>query len=289
MLSYTRASEPRWTSPGLGRGYGARPLHSPHKAHEPMPRRPSRQPTRMTTGVEKLAESLTHNVQTLHPTRISRGLTVAVAVPNEVVRLGLVSMLTTLPSVDELIEVDDLGDLRPQFNHRSIDMIVLPCPSEENLEINQMVEDAADRGCKVLFLLNTMDQQDVSRAAKLPVDGFIVQTELNRNSLHETLQRIMKGEISIPSALARELLSNVRRRPEQPGRPVLLTPREQQALVLLADGLSNKQIARRLGISEHGAKRHVANVLAKLNSPNRTLAVVIALKEGLLSELGKNR
>lgn len=64
----------------------------------------------------------------------------------------------------------------------------------------------------------------------------------------------------------------------------MLTPRERQALKLLADGLSNKQIARRLGISEHGAKRHVGNVLAKLNCPNRTVAVTVALNHGLLAE-----
>lgn len=211
-------------------------------------------------------------------------LIVAVAVRNEVVRLGLVSMLLALPSIGRLVELDDLADLSVQFDERHLDLVVLPCPGREGSESAQVAADAARHGCKVLFLLDSTDQQDVSRIATLPADGFLIQAELNRDSLQETLQRIMNGEVSIPSTLARELLSNVRRsRPEQPGRPVMLTPREQQALVLLSDGLSNKQIARRLGISEHGAKRHVANVLAKLNSPNRTLAVAIALKEGLLS------
>jgi DNA-binding NarL/FixJ family response regulator len=61
-----------------------------------------------------------------------------------------------------------------------------------------------------------------------------------------------------------------------------LTPREREALTLLAEGLMNKQIARQLRISDHGAKRLVASVLVKLSSPNRTLAVVTALREGLL-------
>jgi DNA-binding NarL/FixJ family response regulator len=64
-----------------------------------------------------------------------------------------------------------------------------------------------------------------------------------------------------------------------------LTPREQAALALLVQGLSNKQIARRLTISEHGAKRHVANLLAKLNCPNRTMAAVVAVREGLLERI----
>ena len=55
-----------------------------------------------------------------------------------------------------------------------------------------------------------------------------------------------------------------------------MTPRESETLNLLSKGLSNKQIARSLHISQHGAKRHVANVIAKLNCPNRTLAVALA-------------
>lgn len=51
----------------------------------------------------------------------------------------------------------------------------------------------------------------------------------------------------------------------------------------MAEGLSNKQAARRLQISEHGVKRLVGNVLAKLNCPNRTLAVVRAIEDGLLA------
>ncbi|WP_307961982.1 response regulator transcription factor [Salinispora arenicola] len=64
--------------------------------------------------------------------------------------------------------------------------------------------------------------------------------------------------------------------------PFLLTPREHEVLQLLSAGLTNKQIARHLQISDHGAKRHVANVLAKMNCPNRTHAAAYALQHGLL-------
>ena len=66
----------------------------------------------------------------------------------------------------------------------------------------------------------------------------------------------------------------------------MFTPREQQTLALLVEGLPNKQIARRLGISEHGAKRNVANILAKLNVPNRTLAAAKAVRDGLVPLCG---
>jgi DNA-binding NarL/FixJ family response regulator len=62
-----------------------------------------------------------------------------------------------------------------------------------------------------------------------------------------------------------------------------LTARELEVLQLVAQGLSNKQVSRELQISEHGVKRHVGCVLTKPNCPDRTLAVVRALEDGLLA------
>lgn len=62
-----------------------------------------------------------------------------------------------------------------------------------------------------------------------------------------------------------------------------LTPREQQVLELLAEGLSNKAIAARLGISDQTVKFHVASIAAKLGATNRTEAVRLALRRGLLT------
>ncbi|HEY7210806.1 MAG TPA: LuxR C-terminal-related transcriptional regulator, partial [Bryobacteraceae bacterium] len=61
-----------------------------------------------------------------------------------------------------------------------------------------------------------------------------------------------------------------------------LTNREQQVLRMMADGLGNKEIAGHLGISDHTAKFHVAQVLAKLGAATRTEAVTIAIRRGLV-------
>ena len=61
-----------------------------------------------------------------------------------------------------------------------------------------------------------------------------------------------------------------------------LTPREHQVLVLLADGLTNRQIAERLVVSEHTVHRHVTNLLRKLDLPSRTAAAAYAVRSGLL-------
>ncbi|HEX3880860.1 MAG TPA: response regulator transcription factor [Rhizomicrobium sp.] len=64
--------------------------------------------------------------------------------------------------------------------------------------------------------------------------------------------------------------------------PVTLTPREREVLRMMADGAANKEIAWKLGISEHTAKFHVASILGKLNAGSRTEAVAIGLRTGLI-------
>jgi two-component system, NarL family, nitrate/nitrite response regulator NarL len=67
------------------------------------------------------------------------------------------------------------------------------------------------------------------------------------------------------------------------GAPSLLSPREQEVLVLLSEGLSNRDVAERLGISRHTAKFHVNAILDKLGATTRTEAVVLAARSGLLT------
>jgi DNA-binding NarL/FixJ family response regulator len=77
---------------------------------------------------------------------------------------------------------------------------------------------------------------------------------------------------------ARGFLQALERRSERP----LLSRRETDVVKLVAQGLSNKQIARRLAVSEYTAKRHVANILTKLDLPSRAAAAAYAARQGLL-------
>jgi two-component system nitrate/nitrite response regulator NarL len=200
---------------------------------------------------------------------------------NELVRYGLGTMLSRLPMVEHFDLVDERGEAARMLGAGRYDVAILPCGEE----CVQLDPEAARAGARVLLLLTEVDHQHVGSVARNKCDGFLLQSELTASSLHDALARLVHGELPMPSSLARELLSHARRNESpRPSRPIVLTPREREALTLIVEGLSNKQIARRLGISEHGAKRHVATVLAKLNCPNRALAVAIALREKLLHD-----
>ena len=82
-----------------------------------------------------------------------------------------------------------------------------------------------------------------------------------------------------------EELSNLEQKPEEEASAFIapLTPRELETLNYVAQGYANKQIALELGISEDTIKTHVARILTKLNANDRTEAVVVAIKKGLIS------
>ncbi|GLZ36365.1 hypothetical protein Lesp02_85520 [Lentzea sp. NBRC 105346] len=138
-------------------------------------------------------------------------------------------------------------------------------------------------GSKVLSILSVEDQEKFHAVTDLVADGYLLDDELTPNSLEDGIARLVSGEMPLSTSLMRRIITRIRGSQRDSGLKPALTPREQETLVLLAEGLSNKQIARRLGISPHGAKRHVANVLAKLNCPNRTLAVAEAMRSGILA------
>lgn len=218
-----------------------------------------------------------------HPVPSLR-LSILVSIRNEMMRCGLSTMLADLPSVSAVQDSGDVAETSQLLPRGSFDVLVLS-PVIGLEAVGELLALAAQHEVSSLLLLPGADEQLLTRAAALPVGGFLLENDLTRGSLEDSLQRLSRGDMPMPSSLARRLMAELRRYENSHGqRTFLLTPRERQALGLLAEGLSNKQIARRLNISEHGAKRHVANVLAKLNCPNRTLAVAVALRCGLIPE-----
>lgn len=183
-----------------------------------------------------------------------------------------VGTIRSFPSVSEAVAL---------LECRSSDIVLLSADALEELE--QVASDAAMSSVKTLVLLRDASDEVVAQAATLNADGFLLDSAVDSESLENSLLRLHRGDMALPSSIAGKLVTELRRRGQPRIGSVHLTSRELEALHLLAEGLSNKQIANRLGISVHGAKRHVANLLAKLNCPNRTLAVAFALRDGLLS------
>lgn len=138
-------------------------------------------------------------------------------------------------------------------------------------------------GIRVLHLVERDGLGAIDAAGLQPGHGFLMRGATNAKSLRDALARLSPDQVSMPTDMARALMAAPhpgRRRRHTWG----LNAREEQVLALLAQGLSNRQIARRLTISEHGVKRHVTHLLAKMQVPNRTTAAALALREDLVRD-----
>lgn len=208
-------------------------------------------------------------------------INVIVAIRNNLLRYGIERMTQAL---------DIVAGVRSAAGHPSTaDLVVDPARdivvvtlSEIDTPGSYVLRQWADRGVKILLLLDDAEFVELGRVSSVRLSGFLTTGELSPRSLSDALVRIDEGQLSISSDLLSKLMDLAKDNSVEIPRPApRITPREQEALALLVDGLSNKQIARRLRISEHGAKRLVANILAKMDCSNRTLAVARALRDGL--------
>jgi two-component system nitrate/nitrite response regulator NarL len=199
---------------------------------------------------------------------------VAVLVGSEVMQRGLHSILEQTSTVHRIQICRTVAEL-----HDS-DVIILsamdPGCQRHLISLGNSTE------VKVLVLLGPTD---LLRQARHPrADGFLLAHEVTPESLGRALQLLIEGDVPMPGELARLLLDQMTDQVPAATRRPPLTPREQDALRLLIDGLSNKQMGHRLGISEHGVKRLVTSLLTKLDAPNRASAVASALRFGLVPD-----
>ncbi|MEU6819433.1 response regulator transcription factor [Streptomyces atriruber] len=207
---------------------------------------------------------------------------VTTLVRNGFLQLGLRAALSTTPLVRDVRHCGDWGEVEETLGKNPVDVLFLH--EKDYSPGRDVLVDARRRRPKVLLLLTSTDVPEEILAAPSVPDGFLVENELTATAVEDALQGIVAGEVPMPTSVTRALLHRVREPEQQRWRRVgNLTGRENEVLPLLAEGLSNKQIARRLGISSHGVKRIVASLLLKLGAPNRTAAVVTAIQNGLIA------
>jgi two-component system, NarL family, nitrate/nitrite response regulator NarL len=201
---------------------------------------------------------------------------VVLAMSNSVLRWGMRTLLRELP----------LGSLHSCRTLEEADLTHLASPARyvvivADSEWDRIPPSQIPPAFKTLILLaepSAVDSlADFSRA-----DGFLLQAELSAPTLGDALARVLSDQFPMPPAVARRLVAHGPLHRTTPARTAQLTERQHETLRLLSEGLTNREISRRLRISEHGAKRLVGTVLTKLGSSNRAGAVAVGVREGLL-------
>lgn len=161
------------------------------------------------------------------------------------------------------------------LNQYRIDVLLADAPTRELLAEYRGRHDRV----ALVVLLDGADPEDGVRALKAGARAVLHRSS-SRNEIIAAIKVITSGLIVLPPELLATLLPEA-----PPADDVLkaqLTRRELEVLAAMADGASNKAIARQLGISFHTAKFHVAAILAKLDADSRTEAVAKAAQSGLV-------
>ena len=199
---------------------------------------------------------------------------IAVVDDHAVVRMGLKYALSVFKDLEFAGEFPDgegaLGfveKVRPDVVLMDIRM-----PGKGGVEALREIV-AARPGQKVVMLTTVGTEEDVYQALNAGAKGYVMKDSAPGNIV-DAIRAVAEGGTYIPQDI-RDLYTARKESPE-------LTPRELEALTLLSKGLSNREIAAKLGVSEDGAKIHLKHVNEKLGAKDRVDAVAIGLKKGIL-------
>jgi DNA-binding NarL/FixJ family response regulator len=200
-------------------------------------------------------------------------------------RKGIRTILDQMPDVEVAGEassgqeaVDLARDLIPDVILMDIKMPVL-----SGIEATRsVVKENPHIGVVLVTMFD--DPESAFAGMRAGARGYVLK-EADPQELRRAIDAAQRGEVMLCPIIARKVLEHVDSavRPREPGLPYeQLTQRELEVLQLAAEGLSNKEIAARLVISEKTAKNHIANIFSKLQVNDRTQAILYALRKGIV-------
>jgi DNA-binding NarL/FixJ family response regulator len=212
---------------------------------------------------------------------------VVIADDQRLVRAGFRKILEADHGIDVVAEADDGLEViaASRDHHPDVVLMDIRMPNMNGLEATrQLLHD--DPNLTRVLVLTTFDLDEyVYEALQAGASGFLLK-DAPPDELVAAVQIVAGGDALLAPSITRKVIAEFAHRPPQlADAPTLLnalTPRELEVLTLLAQGLSNAQIAETLVVSDATAKTHVARVLMKLHLPDRVHAVILAYESGLV-------
>jgi len=208
---------------------------------------------------------------------------VLVAAGSVVVQAGLEAVLATSPELTVVGSLSGITTLAQQVEVLQPDVVLLELELQDEPVSTLLPLDSSPLGNTALVILADDLQQEWAIEALRSGVRAVLPREATANEIVAAVAAAAAGLVVLHPDLMDALLpvpSTSRTLPISPAQA--LTPREIEVLSMLAEGLGNKTIARRLGISEHTVKFHVGSIFSKLNASSRTEAVTLGARQGLI-------
>jgi DNA-binding NarL/FixJ family response regulator len=214
-------------------------------------------------------------------TQVPGRITVLIADDHPVVRQGLQVLLSVQDDIEVVGEAADGGQALAMAAELDPDVILLDLklPVRDGVAVLRELRELRDGGLKarVLVLTSAADRDLVRLAVQAGAAGFLYK-DVDPDALVRALRSVHDGHTLLAPEAAGSLLRSGAAAPAVAGIGAL-TGREREVLAQIADGRSNREIARLLRVSEKTVKTHVSSVLAKLGVADRTQAALLAVRQ----------
>ena len=215
-----------------------------------------------------------------------RPVRIVVADDHQVVRDGFAELLNTQPDFTVIATASDGADAVRICNQLHPDVVLMDIrmPGVDGIEATRQL--TASPTPPRILILTTFDLDEyVYDALRAGASGFLLK-DGTAERVFDAVRVVVAGDALLAPSVTRRLISEfaAQHRPADPQARAVgaLTPRETEILRLVAEGLSNHEIAQRLVVTEETVKTHVSRILSKLGLRDRTQAVVAAYESGLV-------
>lgn len=189
-------------------------------------------------------------------------------------RIGVKTVLGAQGDIEIIGEASDGATGFRLFQQNNPDVVILGLRLPDSCAIDDLSGYFAEnKAAKIIVLAEHAGDAEISKSLKRGALGYVCK-DVSEDDLVRAVRTVAAGRKYIPQEIAGILSENFGQEE--------LTPSEQKILQFVAQGLSNKEIARRLAVSENTVKTHVKNIFDKLGVSDRTSAATSAIKRGLV-------
>ena len=201
-----------------------------------------------------------------------------------IVRKGIRALLTESGGFEIIGEAADGQEALLAAAKTQPDVILMDLlmPVMDGIEATRRIT-SQQPGARILVLTSFAADNKLFPAIKAGALGYLLK-DSSPEELLRAIRQVQRGEPALHPTIARKLLQEIAQPVDLPPAPEALTARELAVLRLIAQGLSNQEIADQLAVSEPTVRTHVSRILGKLHLSSRTQAALYAVREGLEAE-----
>jgi DNA-binding NarL/FixJ family response regulator len=199
---------------------------------------------------------------------------------HEIVRVGVRDLLEAEDDIEVVGEAGTVEQALARIPPTRPDVAILDVrlPDGDGVEVCRDIRSSHPE-IQCIMLTSFSDDEAMFQAIVAGAAGYLLK-QLKGTDIVDAVRRVAQGQSLLDAAVTRRVLERLREPPAEDERLARLTPQERRILALIADGLTNRQIADKVHLAEKTVKNYVSNLLAKLGMERRTQAAVFVAKLG---------